>query len=180
MGVADRRSTTMRHLALLAITLAACGDGGDAPDLAPLVTPDLSVAESDLSVPPLPPDLMPPLCATPQPGIYAEVVQYNYTPAAGGTAMFATSETFAIVKNDGSYMRPSSTFTSPTLFHCSFTAVDPATCMAPCCPGQTASPTMYFDRGGWVIWSGGACAFQTATGAQFIANITDVEGYFQR
>lgn len=165
----------MKHLAL-ALVVMGCGGGGAgiAPDLSAQVSElDLAVA-LDLSPSP---DLSEP-CTPPQAGVYNEQVQFNYAPAGGGTAMYATSVSTAIVRNDGSFARPQPAFAAPTLFHCNFTAIDRMTCLAACCPSQMASPTLYVDKGGWSLWLGGACAFQTTTGAQYVANVTDVAGYF--
>lgn len=169
----------MRYYMLAATLLIGCGSAPAPLDLASPVVLDFAAPVEDLAQP-APPDLAFSICTAPQPGIYNELLFYNYTLAGGGTAMGANSQTAVIVKNDGSFVRPSTTFATPTLYHCSFTAVDSTTCLAPCCPGQTASPVMYFDKGGWTFWVGGACAFQTTTGAQYIANITDVEGFFVR
>jgi len=172
-------------IAMAVFLLATCGNADKVPpdltvtveaDLAMLV--DSAMPSSDMIG--VLPDFAFSPCATPKPGIYNETVQYNYAPAAGGPAMFASWGSTAVVRNDGSFSRPSNVFVSPDRYHCGFTTFDMLTCIAVCCPGQAGSPTMYFDAGGWTTWTGGACAFQTTTGAQFIANILTVDGYFTR
>ncbi len=168
----------MRYLAFLVLFAVACGSSPAPADLTSPVF-DFAAPDDDMAAP-IPPDMVTLPCTMPQPGIYSEVVIYNYVPAAGGTSMLASAQTNVIIKNDGTISRPSSGFTTPTLYHCNFAAIDPVTCLASCCPGQPTSPTMYFDKGGWTFWLGGACSFQTTTAAQYIANITEVEGYFVR
>ncbi len=173
----------MRNLVLATvITLVACGSTSVPPlDLSIAIEPDLALP-ADLAMPTdaAPSDFAFAQCASPSPGIYGETVQYTYELMAGAPPSFATSVSTVIVKNNGSYSRPSPVFASPDRYHCSFETVDATTCMAACCPGQASSPTMYFDSGGWTMWTSGACAFQTTTGAQFVANIVSVEGYFTR
>lgn len=174
----------MRYVVIAtAVLCAACSSSDKAPplDLAIVLEADLAQL-IDLTAPDAasPPDFAFSPCTAPHAGIYYETVQYSYVPAAGGTSTFAAFGSTVVVKNDGSYIRAASTFASPDRYHCAFTSVDALTCLAACCPGQGSSPTMYFDNGGWAQWTSGACAFQTVTGAQYIANITDVEAYFTR
>jgi len=174
----------MRYFMIATAFLCACGSSDkQPPDIAVAVEVDLA-APDDLtvlaSIDAALPDFAFSSCTPPHVGIYNETVQYSYVPAAGGPSTFASSGSIVAIKNDGSYTRPSAVFTSPDRYHCLFTSVDALTCLTACCPGQASSPTMYVDNGGWALWTGGACAFQTTTGAQFIANIADVEAYFTR
>lgn len=161
----------MRYV-LIATLAAGCSSNQATPS-------DLSTAAADMAVPDMSP-APPAPCDSPRPGIYGETVQYTYAPIGGGQPMFSTYASTVIVRNSGAFERPLSAIYSPTQFHCGFSAVDPQTCTAPCCPGQVSSPTLYFDRGGWTTWMAGACSFQTTTAATYAATITDAEGTFSR
>lgn len=174
----------MRNFVFAAtLIFAGCGSASmPVGDLSVVVEPDLSLS-ADLAASPIDaslPDFAFSLCTMPKAGIYNETVQYQYVPVSGGPSTFASSGSTVVIKNDGSYIRPSTVFGSPDRYHCLFTNVDAVTCFAACCPGQPSSPTMYFDGGGWTMWMGGACSFQTTTGSQYIANIASVEAYFTR
>ena len=170
---------TMR-LVYIALLLVGCGSGAQpTADLAlPSSPEDLSVV--DLALPSVPPDMVVLPCSSPKAGIYNESISFTYAPAGGGMAIAAGNTQPAIVRNDGTLTRPMATFPAPNLFHCNFTAVDPKTCLATCCPDQASSPLVYVDGGGWILWLGGACAYQTTTGAQYVANVTMLDGYFVR
>jgi hypothetical protein len=119
-------------------------------------------------------------CTAPMPGIYSETIYYNYVSSFGGVAQSAGSTAALVVRNDGSFERPMTALVSPMQFHCSFTNVDPMSCLADCCPGQLSTPVMYFDRAGRTMWVGGTCQFTTMPSGSYVATITDVEGYLSR
>lgn len=171
------------RLTCVLLLLAGCGSGAPvSADLSSPVVEDFAVGAVDFSTPLPPPDLMPPTCSMPKPGIYNESITFTYVPAAGGMVTLSGNTQTAIVRNDGTITRPVVTFPAPNLFHCNFTtvAVDTKTCLALCCPDQASSPTLYVDGSGWTLWLGGACAYQTTTGAQYVANVTASDGYFVR
>jgi hypothetical protein len=114
----------------------------------------------------------------PMPGIYNEGVSYTFVSASGGMPTMVGWNSTVVVRNDGTFARPvTGPPAGPAQFHCTYTSVDQQTCMAPCCPDQVTSPVMYFDKGGWTIWTTGSCAFQTLSAAQYIATITTIESY---
>ena len=177
----------MRLTVILAISLLGCGGSGmPLPrDLAEAPPPDLlhvepvdmaKMAPPDLSVV-VPPDMAVPYCTFPLPGIYTESIIYSYTLNGAGNPTQAYASSILAVKPDGTYVRPSTIFTGPTVFHCEFTDVDPMTCQALCCPGQVTSPVLYFASGGWTMWLSGTCDFQTSSAQQYVAGITSVSAY---
>ena len=173
----------MRYVScILALSFLAgsCGDDRPKPDdLA--YSQDLSAAAPmDLTVPP---DLPPPTCLPLKIGLYNENVAYSYTPIGGGPPpMFVTSTTTAALRGDGVLLRPAGPPPDPSKFHCSFTLadIDPKTCLAPCCPGQTTSPLIFVSSGGWVLWTNGTCVFSTLSTLQYAAAIFGIDGYFNR
>jgi len=163
------------------LALAACDDG---PHLMPvdLAIPAMDMTEPvDMTKPVDMVELPPPACTSPLPGIYTEYLQYTYVPVNGpGSPATVTYGAPVTVRNDGAFDRPKGGFQSPNVFHCTFDAPDKTTCMAQCCPGQPSSPTLYFDSGGWTMWTSGSCAFQTTLAAQYIATVTAIDGIFLR
>lgn len=170
----------MRYV-IFVLALAACGDGPQIPEL-DLAVPVVDLAKpADLAQPADMVQLPPPACTTPRPGIYTEYLQYTYVQVTGpGTPFIVTYGAPVVIKNSGALERPAGGFPSPDRFHCSFDIADAASCMAQCCPGQPSSPVLYFDGGGWTMWTAGSCAFQTTLAAQYIATVTAVDGIFLR
>ena len=161
---------------LMMFVLSGCGSPTkDSPlmdmpepiDASVRASPDLS-PRIDFSIAP---------CTAPQPGIYIENVSYTYNTNVG--PMNALSSSTPIVRNSGQIDR-SQPIVDSTRFHCSFSSFDPLTCLAPCCPGEATSPSVYVDRGGWTTWSPGMCSFSTASGAQYTATIMYVDSVFSR
>ncbi len=167
---------------ILALALG-CGDGGSpsTADLTASVTVDLS-PPADMLVADGP-DMTSMFCATPKPGLYSEIISYSFVPVVGGgSPQNVASNTTMAVRGDGALVRLPGPAPDATRFHCAFTFddVDKKSCLVPCCPGQTASPTVFVSSGGWVMWLGGTCTFATASGVNFAATTFDIQGYFNR
>lgn len=166
---------------VLVLALTACGDdvsGGLSADLS--ATAVDSAAPADLSVSP---DLTPaPVCSKPKPGLYDEVVSYVFVSATGGSPGVTNSNDPVAVREDGALVRPPNLPIAPDRFHCSFDllGVDAKSCTVPCCPGQTTSPIVFVNSGGWAMWVQGSCVFTTANGAQYIATPYSIDGRFNR
>jgi hypothetical protein len=117
--------------------------------------PDLATTSADLFE----------ACTRPTPGVYFDFNAFTYSSVANPNPTTGAINLTVIVRNSGVFERPADNMTPPSFFHCDTPpAIDPSTCLAPCCGGDPiVVPSIYYFGQGWRLFKAGTCTFKDPT-----------------
>lgn len=171
----------MKHFLAFALILGACGSTSvPPPDLSTL--PDMTKEreeEPDLSAAVPPPDLMPPLCLLPKPGIYNEGNYFTYRTTPTGMTTYTSNGITVVVQPDGLIVRQPIPVNTVNQWHCDSPMMEnPTTCQVPCCAGDPATvPMVYFSQNGWSLFRLGTCQWKDSNFVTFYIDVQNVFGH---
>lgn len=164
----------MRYVLFFSIALIGCGD--DVPTPLPI---DMTPTEmfADLSAVVVPSDLLPPLCLQTNPGLYSEYTIFGYRNNPTGSDTPFGISVAAIVKPDGTIVRPMTPITSPMQWRCdSPMMASPINCQAPCCAGDPSIvPLIYFTSNGWALYKPGQCLWADSNHNNWFISVQSVQ-----